>query len=482
MTITPPDHSPPAADGAVSPDSPQWRRRAPTAEEFRTDIFITLGLFCCSILSLVLFRPAGFIEDPAGPVTSAACLMVTILPLAWRRRYPAAVTSVVAGGFILLTELQVPEMLVINISLFLALYTLGAWGRRKRTAHIVRWSVIAAMALWLLIAFFRVSLDDSMPPQDAVGPGGMTPALAYMLYQLLINVLYFSAAIWFGHHAWESARDRARLEERAAELHAERATVASQAVALERLHIARELHDSVAHHVSVMGVQAAAARVVLTQDPAKAERSIRLVEDSARRSVAELHSLLGTMRDQSHEHSDADAAETTLGSSASARGVVGIEDLEDLVTEARVSGLDVSYQTLGTPCALRPLVSMNLYRIAQEALTNVRKHAGEGTRVSLRLRYRSGAVELEVTDDGSGSRGNSARSTTRGAGRSAGRTPGGHGLIGMRERVAAMDGQLTASPQPHGGFTVRAEVPVPDESLDLLTPAASASQAQGHRA
>ncbi|MGJ9426666.1 sensor histidine kinase [Nesterenkonia halotolerans] len=471
MTTAPPDASFQGPRGSVSPDSPSWRRRAPTAEEFRTDLFITLGLFCCSVLSLVLFRPAGFIEDPAGPITSALCLMVTVLPLAWRRRYPAAVTSVVAGGFILVTELQVPEMLVINIALFLALYSLGAWGRRKRTAHIVRWSVIAAMALWLLIAFFRVSLDDPLSDQEAMGPGGMTPALAYMLYQLLINVLYFSAAIWFGHHAWESARDRARLEERAAELQAERATVAAQAVSLERLHIARELHDSVAHHVSVMGVQAAAARVVLTQDTAKAERSIRLVEDSARRSVAELHSLLGTLREQPLARSGVE--KSPFGSATSSGGVVGVGDLEDLVAEARMTGLHVSHQVLGKPSTLRPLVSMNLYRIAQEALTNVRKHAGEGTKVDLRLRYRRAAVELEVTDDGSGKAGNAARGASG--------STGGHGLIGMRERVAAMDGELTATTQASGGFTVRAEVPLPEESPTLWPSAASASQTDGRQ-
>lgn len=460
MTTAPPDESSSAPPGSVSPDSAQWRRRAPTEGEFRTDIFITVGLLCCSVLSLVLFRPAGVVEDPAGPITSAACLMVTILPLAWRRRYPAAVTWVVAGGFILLAELQVPEMLVVNIALFLALYSLGAWGRRKRTAHIVRWSVIAAMALWLLIAFFRVSLNDVLPAQDELGPGGMTPALAYMLYQLLINVLYFSAAIWFGHHAWESARDQARLEERAAELQTERATVAAQAVALERLHIARELHDSVAHHVSVMGVQAAAARVVLRQDTVKAERSIRLIEDSARRSVAELHALLGTLRDRPVQ--PCASADARFGSEPYSGAVVGVDDLEDLVAEARTSGLEVSYEVIGTPSSLRPLVSVNLYRIAQEALTNARKHAGENTTVNMRLRFLQGAVELEVTDDGSGQR----RTATRGSRRS----PGGHGLLGMRERVAALDGELTAKTQANGGFTVRAEVPTP-ESPNLLAPA-----------
>lgn len=458
----------PAAAGAsreVSappPDSPHWMRRAPSRPEVRLDAGITAGLFCCAVLSLVFYRALGIFEDPAGPVISVLCLAAVVVPLAWRRRFPATTATIISAAFILLAELQVPEQLIINVALFLAVYSLGAWGGPRRGVRIVRWIIIAAMAAWLLSAFVRISLDPGLEADEALAPGAMTPALAYILYQLLVNILYFSAAIWFGHQAWESARDRARLEERAEQLSAEQATVAEQAAALERMRIARELHDSVAHHVSLMGVQASAARTVLHTDAQTAEKSIRLVEDSARSAVVELHSLLGVLREQPAADDDAERSSAADGRESArppaepgSTSSLGAEQISELVTQAGRHGLQVSFQQFGEPQPLRPLVSLNLYRISQEALTNVRKHAGPGAQAEVLLRHRSGSVELEVTDDGAGRRVADTRPS---------RTPGGHGLVGMRERADAMGGTLLAEPRPEGGFTVRAEVPLAPSS------------------
>src|SRR5699024_6628186 len=124
------------------------------------------------------------------------------------------------------------------------------------------------------------------------GVGALTPFAAYMLIQVLINVLYFAGAYWFGNHAWSAARQRAVTARRTCELEAERARTARQAVTIERLRIARELHDAVAHHVSLMGVQAAAARALLSVDSEQARRQIEALEESSRNAVAELYSLL----------------------------------------------------------------------------------------------------------------------------------------------------------------------------------------------
>src|SRR5699024_4582297 len=209
--------------------------------------------------------------------------------------------------------------------------------------------------LWLLTAFFRATLDPEVA--DELGVGGLTPALASMLLQLIINILYFAAAIWFGNHAWERARAEARLEEQSEALRAERRTVADQAVALERMRIARELHDSVAHHVSLMGVQAGAARTVMGHDAAQAETFIQHIEESARRAVAELRSLLGVLRSDGAHHPSEDSATSSLG----------VDQIEDLVAASQATGLTVEYTRLGPHQPLRPLVSLCLYRIAQEA-------------------------------------------------------------------------------------------------------------------
>lgn len=457
------------AEGSPSSDSPHWRRRPATKEELRADAIIAVGLFCCAVLSLVFYQALGVIEDPAGPITSALCLVAVTVPLAWRRRAPEAVALLVSAAVIVLAELAVAEQLIMNVSLFLALYTLGAWAGPRRRARVTRWVVIAAMAGWLLSGFIRISLDPAFDSDEALAPGAMTPALGYVLYQLLVNVLFFAAAVWFGHKSWESARDRATLEERAEQLRAERAVVAEQAAALERMHIARELHDSVAHHVSLMGIQTAAARTVLERDPQKARKSIGLVEDSARRAVSDLQSLLGVLRTQPGQPAE-------FGGSGEPSSL-GAAQIADLVAEARAAGMSASYEQFGTPRPLSGLTSLSLYRIAQEALTNTRKHAGPGAHVDVRLRYRASSVELEVTDDGGDSpRRPSSRSrsgayapaTPHSSGSAAEGTPlasGGHGLMGMRERVATVGGTLVAEPLPGRGFLVRAEIQLPEIQL-----------------
>jgi signal transduction histidine kinase len=246
---------------------------------------------------------------------------------------------------------------------------------------------------------------------------------------VITNLLYFIGAWAFGNAMWASARRKAELEGRSAELAAEREFSAAQAVALDRVRIARELHDVVAHHVSVMGVQAGAARRVVQSDPAQASSSLQLVEQNAREAVDELHRLLTTLRD-----SDADAA----SASASTRGVA---QLPQLVAATEGATL----QVIGTERPLSSLVGLTLYRVAQEALTNVRKHAGPRATADVRLRYDEKSVELEITDTGSGH---------------PRRSSGGLGQLGMRERVGAVGGTLELGPRPRGGYLVRATIPV----------------------
>lgn len=423
----------------ADPDRPDWRRPTPTPDALRGDVALAAALFAGGLLSMVLYRVAGYYDEPAPGWLSALLLAVCTLPLAFRRRWPSAVSGVVVVAFIATAELRVPEVLVLNIVLFMALYSVGAWERNRRLAFWARIAAVLVLAVWLFSSIFRAATDpDSTPGLDRAG--AFSPFVAYMLIQLLTNVLYFAGAWWFGEHSWTSARDRARTAWRGHLIQVERLRAEEQAVVLERLRLARELHDSVAHHVSLMGVQAAAARTLLARDPAGAAGALEQVEDSAREAVDELGGVLGVLR-------AGGPVEAAPGEGVAS---VGVDRIGELVEQARTAGMTVAFEEVGRPVPVAPMASLAAYRIAQEALTNTRKHGGASARADVRLRWLPDAVEVEVSDDGVGFR--------RGA---AGDLPSsGLGLLGMRERVAAVNGTLTAGPRARGGFLVRASLPV----------------------
>ncbi|WXF90688.1 sensor histidine kinase [Curtobacterium flaccumfaciens pv. flaccumfaciens] len=268
----------------------------------------------------------------------------------------------------------------------------------------------------------------------------MAPYVAISLLNIVINVIYFGAAWYAGNRAWVSAVARHQLAERTAELAAERERSAAQAVTIERVRIARELHDVVAHHVSLMGVQAGAARRVIDRDPAQATASLGVVEESARTAVEELRRMLGTLRSDD----DAVGLGTPHGDGPSTEGITRIAELAE---SARVAGHPAEYVVVGDERPVPPTVAAVAYRIVQEAVTNILKHAGPTARADVRLRYLDDGVEVEVTDDGLGAR--AARSTSG----------SGLGHVGMRERVDAVDGRIEIGPRARGGYLVRAWLP-----------------------
>jgi len=226
---------------------------------------------------------------------------------------------------------------------------------------------------------------------------------------------------------WMRTRDR-RERQLAGRIESD----ARAAVADERTRIARELHDVVGHSVTVMMVQAGAARMLVEADPTGARERLLAVEESGREALAEMRRMLEVLRD--------DEEPGLLGPQP------GVEDLERLVADSRATGLHVELAVEGEPVALPPGEALAAYRIVQEALTNARKHAGGG-RVDVRVRYAPGTLELAVENDGD--------------------TPvedgwdaGGHGVIGMRERVGLYGGELDVGPRPEGGFAVRARLPI----------------------
>ena len=199
--------------------------------------------------------------------------------------------------------------------MFIALYTVGAWSTDRRRAAIVRVAIIIGMFAWLIVVMYHDAIAQA---DDAdVMAGAFSPFLAYMLITAMVNVLYFGGAYYFGERAWASAVQRAALEQRTPDLERERELTAAQAVALDRVRIARELHDVVAHHVSVMGVQAGAARAVIDRDPATAKAMLTGVEQSAREAIRDLRQPPRDPADTRPSDADGRARSTTHRASAS---------------------------------------------------------------------------------------------------------------------------------------------------------------------
>ena len=416
-----------------------WRRPLPTPRQRRTDLLVALALAAGAIASVLLARAADVDlgRTPPPPAEEIAWCLAVSLPLAFRRRAPLAVLIVVAGAFIGLQARYVAESQLSSICLFLALFTAGAWAADRTLSRAVRLVVVVVMFAWLAYA-----LSATAWSQQQQGKGGdhlLSQATASIIWATVVNVLYFGAAWFFGDLAWRQARQQALLEERTVELAHERDENARRAVLAERVRIARELHDVVAHHVSVMGVQAGAGRMVLDSDPAQARAALTGIEAAARAALDEMHRLLGVLRDP-----DAVPAAGTPPE----QPPPGLDALPEILDAARRAGLRTDFAEVGDPAPLPESVGLSAYRIVQEAVTNTLRHAA-ATRVDVRVRHLPGALEVEVVDDG---RAAPAGDGTRRA---------GLGLAGMRERVALHDGELEVGPRPTGGYRVRARFPLP---------------------
>lgn len=424
--------APPVIDGV------EWVRPGPTPAQRRNDLWLALVLFGATLVSCVLYRLTGIgHESPYWHQIIWAATMA--LPLAFRRVAPEAVAITSSVAIVVGGTTGISEMLFYNICLFIAVYTVGAWGRSRLIALIVRGLVVLGMFVWLFWGLMLASLAPDFL-EDLPNDGPISPYVAYSLINVITNVLFFGGAWFFGDSAYRSARSRAALEQRTEELAAERERSREQAVALERLRIARELHDVVAHHVSVIGVQAGAARRVLSRDPEAATASLSAIEENAREAVAELHGLLGTLRHGSDGEADAPAEAAPHG----------LDELPALIAESTGSGVPTTLAVIGEPRQPSTVVGMTAYRLVQEALTNVRKHAGPGATADVRVRWTDAALEIDVSDTGSA--GVSAARTGRGG--------SGLGQIGMRERVAAVGGELEVGQRHRGGYLVRATLPV----------------------
>jgi signal transduction histidine kinase len=361
------------------------------------------------VLAVVLFLGAMTVAATVpgcGPWTPVSAVLIGLqtLPLAVRRRYPVGVLAVTGVGIGIYSGLGYLEAGA-NFGVLVAFYTVAA-DTDRRTASVA--AVLTAAGV--LLTFANYSVKDTQAATE-----------------LLTTGIIYSATWIVGDYVRQRREESVRLQGLAERLEHEREERARQAVADERARIARELHDVVAHHVSVMVVQAAAARRIATTDPAAAQAALIAVEGSGRTALAEMRRMLEVLRADD-------------GPLAPQPGLAG---LGTLLADVRAAGLPVELTIEGQPAELPPGVDLAAYRIVQEALTNVVKHAGRAS-ARVRLGYAPSSIAIEVTDDG------------RGAAAEPGPDGAGHGLLGMRERVALYGGALETGPRPAGGFRVYA--------------------------
>ena len=397
----------------------------------RSDWIVAVTAF--AVASFAIFIVRDVVPDKItsklpfwGDIAITAALH---LPLAWRRVAPLTVVGLIGPLFALYRYLEVPEGSVSSLSIFLAIFAAGAYSDSPRR-HWLRGVAVGFSGLALLYSI--------LGQEDFVGFDGLTLSAL----SLAINAGFFVAA-WLLGDAWRRRRiDAAELARRADQLAVEREARARRAVLDERVRIARELHDVVAHHVSVMGVQAAGARRILDADPARAADALASVEDSSRQAVTELHRLVGFLRSEDDEKS--------------IEPQPTIEELDELIDRVRETGLPVEVRRIGRERELPLAVGLSAYRIIQEALTNVIKHAGNAPTTVI-LSYLEQALEVQVVN-------------TRGSsGIKASGESGGRGQLGMRERATMVGGDLSVGPIKGGGYRVAARLPTEGIYQDGMT-------------
>ncbi|WGH92190.1 sensor histidine kinase [Auritidibacter ignavus] len=441
----------------------------------RTDALVGAGLVILGLIFTALSHRSGLLET-MGFTAWGTYLSVPLLalPMMLYRRFPCAVASYLAVAAIVFNHTIGVEVYSYQIVLFVSFYGVGAWSNDRRRALWVRVGIIGLILAWLIAISIQAITQAQATGAD------LYQTLTALGSQWLVNAIFYFLAWIFGNSSWQGAIAHNQLhiahQELSTahrELHEAQQQLAASAVHAERMHIARELHDVVAHHVTVMGIHASAARRSLdtsakgstdsTGNVAGVEQ-LRAIETAAQQTIAELRALVYTLRDQP-EHT---------------APLPDLSQLPDLVRTAHATSQTVRLEIIepSQPGVARPevpsSVQLTLYRIAQEGINNARKHAGATATVVVRLRYLADAIELEVSDH------NQSPSSMRRASQHTGLAEGtGCGLQGLTERVTALDGTFTAGPKSSGGWLIRANIPLtetPADSSEVTTISTEATE------
>jgi signal transduction histidine kinase len=362
------------------------------------------------VITLAILDVARIWIAPVVPRGGATALaLLATLPLLARKRFPLGAPLTSLAGYAGLT-LLVPGAPAEELQLFLgSLLTFWVIGSENERRH-----AVFGLAIGLGVTVLVVATDHAHH------------RVSDFIFALVIMPAAWAGGVTLGARA----RAAAAAERRAERLAIEKEVATRDAVQQERVRLARELHDVIAHTVSVMVVQAGAAEQVLDGENLEARAALDAIRQSGKSALVELRRLLGLLR-------DVEPGELAPQPSLAA--------IDNLLTETQAAGVSVSIERHGEPRALPTGLDQTAYRIVQEALTNAIKHAAPATAV-VSIGWEADAVELRISDDG------------RGANGSAG--GGGHGLIGMRERAHLYGGELEAGPRPGGGFEVVARLPL----------------------
>jgi signal transduction histidine kinase len=357
------------------------------------DVVLAVVLTVLALAGILLGNDAA--DHRLGAALTAPLMTV---PIAFRRRWPLLVGIVVPVTGALGSGLWAAQSTAYPLAEFMALYALAVWTSNR--------GFVVGTAAFVAAAFLSALLPN----------GGVKGSLAFATIVVVVMVI---------------VRNVVKDRERKAELaERERDVAAREAVVEERARIARELHDAIAHNVSMAVMQAGAERRVLEKGGGSPHEVLETIEEVGRGALVEMRRMIGMLRS---DRGDSLAPEP------------GLADVPTLVTQVREAGLPVELRIEGTPTELPLGIELSGYRIIQEALTNALKHAGDA-RASVRIHYGNDSLELEIVDDGTGA--------------PAAVTSGGHGLVGMKERVALYGGTLHTGHRPGRGFAVRVLLPI----------------------
>jgi signal transduction histidine kinase len=381
------------------------------------DCILTLVLVALAFFSLRAYWALAPL--PVHPLLATALVSLEIIPLALRRVFPAAALLVISTAAVALQALNVPELNFVAIAAIIAIFSAAAYGGSRR-------NLVCGLCLAAIIGSISYNLVFS---------GNVVLPINRFLFgatNFLLNSMLFLPIWWFGNTLRKSREQTSQLRDSTEQLIKEREENARRAVVDERIRIARELHDVLAHHVSVMGIQAGAARQVLKQYPEKALNSLSLIETSSRQAVSELYRLLGLLRDEKQVEKFTPQP--------------SLQQLEKLVSDMQNAGLLVEVKVEGEKREIPEMVDLSAFRIIEEALTNTLKHA-TATKATINMNYHNSMLILDISDNGHGIVTDNTIAS------------GGKGLIGMKERVNLLKGEFWAGNGPSGGFRVKVKLP-----------------------
>ncbi|MBO2465633.1 sensor histidine kinase [Actinomadura violacea] len=392
-----------------------WLQARPQA----ADALLALGLLLVGLPQMYLqdFPEDGDYGAFRSPdAVNGLIVVVVTMALVWRRRSPLPVLLVIVAGEMSLTVWGYPPSVPDVMAFLIAIYSLAAHRGLAQSA-------LGGVAGFVSFLVSLVMLPVGTSPVVLVSDCALVAGVWVLGRNLRLRRAYF-----------------AELEDRAARLERARGTDARAARIEERSRIARELHDVVAHHVSVMTVQAGAARRIIDRDPGSAREAMSTIEEVGRTALSEMRRIVGVLRTER----DAEQAGRELAPQP------GLGDLGELLDHVRETGLSVQLWIEGEARTPSPGVDVAAFRLIQEALTNTLKHAGAQARAWVRLYYSDADLTVEIEDDGRGTSTIVADGTDN----------PGHGLVGMYERVALYGGELRIGPRVGGGFGVRARFPL----------------------